>query len=213
MQGRALHGRVAVVTGAAGGIGRLLVQALLAEGARVAALDVNAEGLAALRGGLPAEARNRLRVRTTDISDHAACRSAAADAIAVLGGLHILINNGAIGLGAIRADHQKVPIGDPGDRAADVAAIRGDEPLGRLEHDARRDRAPAWPAPRPDHQRHHELRHHAARRVPSLRAMQSRPRGHVGGTRGRIQGHRRHRQRRASRRPGRHAHGAVRVGL
>ena len=33
------------------------------------------------------------------------------EAIAGLGGLHILINNGAIGLGSIRADHQQVPIG------------------------------------------------------------------------------------------------------
>jgi NAD(P)-dependent dehydrogenase (short-subunit alcohol dehydrogenase family) len=111
MQGRALGGRVAVVTGAAGGIGRVLVQALLAEGARVAALDVSAEALTALRGGVPGAARDRLLARTTDISDYAACRSAVADAIAVLGGLHILINNGAIGLGAIRADHQQVPIG------------------------------------------------------------------------------------------------------
>jgi NAD(P)-dependent dehydrogenase (short-subunit alcohol dehydrogenase family) len=67
--------------------------------------------LAALRGGVLAEARDRLLVRTIDISDYAACRSAVADAIALFGGLHILINNGAIGLGAIRADHQKVPIG------------------------------------------------------------------------------------------------------
>ncbi|MET0680596.1 MAG: SDR family oxidoreductase [Burkholderiales bacterium] len=111
MQGRTLGGRVAVVTGAAGGIGRVLVQALLAEGAGVAALDVSAEGLAALRGGVAPEASERLLVRTTDISDYVACRSAVADAIAVLGGLHILINNGAMGLGAIRADHQKVPIG------------------------------------------------------------------------------------------------------
>ncbi len=111
MPGRALGGRVAVVTGAAGGIGRVLVQALLAEGAGVTALDVSAEGLAALRGAVPAEAADRLLVRTTDISDYGACRSAVADAIAALGGLHILINNGAIGLGAIRADHQKAPIG------------------------------------------------------------------------------------------------------
>jgi NAD(P)-dependent dehydrogenase (short-subunit alcohol dehydrogenase family) len=109
--GRALGGRVAVVTGAAGGIGRVLVQALLAEGAGVAALDVSAEGLATLRGGVHGEPADRLLVRTTDISDYAACRSAVADAIAALGGLHIVINNGAIGLGAIRADHQQVPIG------------------------------------------------------------------------------------------------------
>lgn len=111
MTGGALSGRVAVVTGAAGGIGRVLVRALLGEGARVAALDVNAAGLAALRGGVPAGAADRLLVRTTDVADYEACRSAVAAAIAALGGLHILINNGAIGLGVIRADHQKVPIG------------------------------------------------------------------------------------------------------
>jgi NAD(P)-dependent dehydrogenase (short-subunit alcohol dehydrogenase family) len=109
--GRGLSGRVAVVTGAAGGIGRVLAEALLAEGAGVAALDVNADGLAALRSGVPAEAGNRLLACTTDISDYAACRRAVDEAIAGLGGLHILINNGAIGLGSIRADHQQVPIG------------------------------------------------------------------------------------------------------
>ena len=111
MPGRGLTGKVAVVTGAAGGIGCVLVQALLVEGARVAALDVNAEGLAALRSGLPVEAEGRLLACTTDISDFVAGQRAVDNAIATLGGVHILINNGAIGLGAIRADHQRVPIG------------------------------------------------------------------------------------------------------
>jgi NAD(P)-dependent dehydrogenase (short-subunit alcohol dehydrogenase family) len=93
-----------MVTGAAGGFGRVLVRALLAEGAKVAALDVNEDGLRALRDETSVGAE-RLRTMVTDISDYAACERAVASAIEKLGGLHIVINNGAIGMGAIRADH------------------------------------------------------------------------------------------------------------
>jgi NAD(P)-dependent dehydrogenase (short-subunit alcohol dehydrogenase family) len=106
-----LSGKVAIVTGAAGGIGRVLVHALLAEGAKVAALDVSEPGLAALRDGVPGASTDRLLAHPTDISDYAACESAFRKAIAVLGGMHVLINNAAIGMGAIRADHQRVPVG------------------------------------------------------------------------------------------------------
>ena len=40
------EGRSVIVTGAAHGFGRAMAQAFVARGARVAALDVNAEGLA-----------------------------------------------------------------------------------------------------------------------------------------------------------------------
>ena len=99
-----LNGKVAIVTGAAGGFGRVLVRALLAEGAKVAALDVSESGLFALRDSLSDEGEKRLFVKVTDISDYAACEHAVANTIKMLGGLHILINNGAMGMGAIRAD-------------------------------------------------------------------------------------------------------------
>ena len=111
MPGRKLSGKVAIVTGAAGGIGRVLVHALLAEGAKVAALDVSEPGLAALRDGVPGASRDRLQAHPTDISDYIACESAVGKVISGLGGMHVLINNGAIGMGAIRADHQRVPVG------------------------------------------------------------------------------------------------------
>lgn len=109
MPGHRLRGKVTVVTGAAGGIGRVLVHALLAEGAKVAALDVSEAGLAALRDSLPDGGKDRLLANLTDISDYAACEHAVGKAITELGGLHILINNAALGMGAIRIDHQQVP--------------------------------------------------------------------------------------------------------
>ena len=94
-----LSGKVAIVTGAAGGIGRVLVQALVAEGAKVAALDVRE----------PSKDSGGLFVRA-DIADYSSCEKAVAQTLSALGGLHILVNNAAIGLGAIRADHEKTPI-------------------------------------------------------------------------------------------------------
>lgn len=101
-----LDGKVAVITGAAGGIGQVLVAAFLQAGAGVAALDVDGEGLEALEAAWRvARSQGRLRTRLCDISDHEACEAAVADVIDGLGAVHILINNGAIGMGEIRADH------------------------------------------------------------------------------------------------------------
>jgi NAD(P)-dependent dehydrogenase (short-subunit alcohol dehydrogenase family) len=100
-----MNGKVAIVTGAAGGFGRVLVSALLAEGARVAALDVDEPGLSRMQATLSDDSRSRLLVATCDIADYAACARVVATTIAKLGGLHILINNGAIGMGVLRPDH------------------------------------------------------------------------------------------------------------
>jgi NAD(P)-dependent dehydrogenase (short-subunit alcohol dehydrogenase family) len=109
--GHRLGGKVAIVTGAAGGIGCVLVHALIAEGANVAALDVSESGLAALSDSLPDGGKGRLLANLADISDYTACEHAVRKTITELGGLHILINNAALGMGAIRIDHQKVPVG------------------------------------------------------------------------------------------------------
>lgn len=76
------------VTGAGSGIGAALARALLAQGARVAAVDVNAQGLAALQ----AEAGpGQLYVAAVDVSDSAAVEAAVAEAEAALGPLDKLV--------------------------------------------------------------------------------------------------------------------------
>ena len=101
-----LEGRVAIVTGAAGGFGRELVRGLLDAGAKVAALDVDEERLAELAGAHREAFRaGRLISAGTDIACYEACEAAVVEVRARLGGLHILINNGALGMGVIRTDH------------------------------------------------------------------------------------------------------------
>jgi meso-butanediol dehydrogenase / (S,S)-butanediol dehydrogenase / diacetyl reductase len=65
------HGSVALVTGAAGGIGSAVIARLLRDGFRVGALDVDAAGLARL-----AEESADVLPLTADITDEAAVRTA-----------------------------------------------------------------------------------------------------------------------------------------
>ncbi|NBE99897.1 SDR family oxidoreductase [Nonomuraea sp. KC401] len=74
----------ALVTGAAGALGRAIVRRLTADGHRVAALDVEAKGL---DGALPLE---------TDLRDPAAVEAAFAETRARLGPVGILVNNAAV---------------------------------------------------------------------------------------------------------------------
>ena len=101
-----LEGKVAIVTGAAGGFGRELVRGFLGAGAKVAALDVDEQRLAKLTSIHPeASDGGRLITDRVDISSNAECEAAVARTRERLGGLHVLINNGALGMGVIRADH------------------------------------------------------------------------------------------------------------
>ena len=107
-----LAGKTAIVTGAAGGIGRVLVDGLLEAGAKVVATDVNDAALGELESELSKKYPSaELACQHVDVADYAACVQSVQGAIERFGGLHILINNAGLGLGVIREDHFSQPIG------------------------------------------------------------------------------------------------------
>lgn len=91
-----IAGKTILYTGAAGGLGQATTLAFLAKGATVVAVDNNADKVAALEAAVPADARGRLRVLRSDLSDLASFRGDIVQAASSVGGYDIVINNAAI---------------------------------------------------------------------------------------------------------------------
>ena len=91
-----LSGKVALVTGGAGGIGGAIARVLAAEGADIGIVDKNAEGARST-----ADEIQRLGVRSAsaeaDVSDEAQSKAAFAAVTKTLGDIDILCNNAGIG--------------------------------------------------------------------------------------------------------------------
>lgn len=81
-----LSGRRAIVTGAAQGIGRSIVQALHDEGVQVAAFDIDAAGLT------NATQAGAVLTHTVDLADRTAVQAAVQHTADMLGGIDILVN-------------------------------------------------------------------------------------------------------------------------
>lgn len=103
--------RTAIVTGAAGGIGRALVRGLLDAGIRVAASDRTAEGLAALAQSAREQGREAalLTIEADLTRDDAADRIVSA-ARQRFGAIDILVNNAGVGQATVRRDNRQNPI-------------------------------------------------------------------------------------------------------
>jgi NADP-dependent 3-hydroxy acid dehydrogenase YdfG len=93
---RALRGRVAVVTGAASGIGRALAERFAAEGMSVVMADLEEESLTAVCNAMRAAGADVLGVRT-DVADATSVEALAAAAVARFGGFHLICNNAGVG--------------------------------------------------------------------------------------------------------------------
>ena len=97
------RGRVVFLTGAAGGIGLAMTEALLAAGHRVAAVDRDAKALDRLSARHD-KVKDRLHPIVADLADAAGCERAVAAARACFGAIEAVINNAGIGMSSIRPD-------------------------------------------------------------------------------------------------------------
>jgi len=87
-------GKVAIVTGAAGGIGGAICRSFFAEGAEVLAVDIRDDGLTALENA----AEGRCRTQLCDVSSEDEIAAAVNHAVENFGGLDIIVNNAVFDL-------------------------------------------------------------------------------------------------------------------
>ena len=94
---KSLAGRVGLVTGGAGGIGRAVAARMMAEGACVVLADIDAEALAAAEADFAKRhGADQVRSVRLDVTDEAAVERGFAEAVAEFGGLDVLVSNAGI---------------------------------------------------------------------------------------------------------------------
>ncbi len=99
MGGRRFEGRVVAITGAAGGIGRAAAVRFASEGARVALVDLSAEGLREVLAAVE-QAGGQGLVVEADVTRRADVQRYAATTVEGFGGIDCFFNNAGI-LGAV----------------------------------------------------------------------------------------------------------------
>ena len=99
-------GKVALVTGAASGLGRATALRLVQQGASVVALDRDDARLAPLAAEVPAD---RLLARAVDVADEAQVGAAVDAAVARFGALHVAVNCAGVADAAKTVDAKGEP--------------------------------------------------------------------------------------------------------
>jgi NAD(P)-dependent dehydrogenase (short-subunit alcohol dehydrogenase family) len=100
-----LNGRVALVTGAAGAIGRAIARRLSDNGAKVVIADINREGAEAYAATLP----DAMPV-VIDISSRDSAEAGVAESLARFGRIDILVNNAGVNSFVYRVNVDKFPL-------------------------------------------------------------------------------------------------------
>ncbi|WP_406001633.1 SDR family NAD(P)-dependent oxidoreductase [Streptomyces sp. NBC_00829] len=93
------RGQVAVVTGAASGVGRAMARRFAAEGLNVVLADVEEAALRKAAGELAADGA-RVLAHAVDVGDRASVVALADAAYETFGAVHVLCNNAGVGSGA-----------------------------------------------------------------------------------------------------------------
>lgn len=89
-------GKIALITGAAQGLGEAMAHMLAREGATVIITDINGDGAASVAKAINAEHPGRATALTHDVTSVEQWQAAVAHAESI-GGLHVLVNNAGIG--------------------------------------------------------------------------------------------------------------------
>ncbi|MHA6668103.1 SDR family NAD(P)-dependent oxidoreductase [Homoserinimonas sp. A447] len=92
-----LSGKVAIITGAASGIGLTTLEIFAAEGAKVVATDISEEALNSVVDTVTAKGRTAIG-RVLDVSSPDAWRGVVEDVVAEWGTIDILVNNAGIAI-------------------------------------------------------------------------------------------------------------------
>ena len=93
-----LHGKVAVITGGASGIGRAVAEKAAAEGMKIVIADIEEGPLKEAEGELTGQGAEAIGV-VTDVSDAASVRELRDRALERFGAVHLVHNNAGIGTG------------------------------------------------------------------------------------------------------------------
>lgn len=103
---KALSGRVALVTGSAGGIGKAIARKLAQEGAVVVLNDINPERLAGTEEAfVKTFGRDAVTSVLLNVTDHDSIRSSFDAACLAFGGVDIVVNNAGISISKPIQDH------------------------------------------------------------------------------------------------------------